>query len=206
MTTAAASAGPSSSSVLEAFADELAIRNVLLRWCRAVDRLDCAGMRAVFHPDAVDRHGPFEGTVDELIAWISERHRSVAFSSHSISNIVVDFNGRDFNGSNLAVSESYVRTIQSYPADAGSSLAQLTGQPVSGSSAGFDMFSSARYVDRFERRDGPWLIARRTVVHDWKRVVPIPQDAPRPKPQWAIGRRDSRDPLFEELREIGLLP
>ena len=27
-----------------------------------------------------------------------------------------------------------------------------------------------RYVDRFERRDGEWKIAHRTVVHEWDKV------------------------------------
>jgi hypothetical protein len=36
-----------------------------------------------------------------------------------------------------------------------------------------DMTLGARYVDRYERRDGQWKIARRTVVHDWTRVDPV---------------------------------
>jgi SnoaL-like domain len=36
-----------------------------------------------------------------------------------------------------------------------------------------DMTLGARYVDRYERREGQWKIARRAVVYDWSRVEPV---------------------------------
>jgi hypothetical protein len=32
-----------------------------------------------------------------------------------------------------------------------------------------DLFIGGRYVDRLERRDGVWKIARRVGIHDWQR-------------------------------------
>jgi len=52
----------------ERLADRAAITDVMYRWCRAVDRLDVEGIRGVFHPDAIDNHGPFIGIVDEVMA------------------------------------------------------------------------------------------------------------------------------------------
>ena len=33
---------------------------------------------------------------------------------------------------------------------------------------------AGRYIDRFERRDGEWRVASRTVVYDWVRHISLP--------------------------------
>ncbi|GAA4332997.1 nuclear transport factor 2 family protein [Pigmentiphaga soli] len=180
-------------------ADRMAIQDTMYRWCRAVDRLDFDGIRSVFHPDAIDRHGPFEGSVDGLVEWIRERHRAIPFSMHQISNILIEFAGPD-----LALVETYVRTVQRYPAEAKAALAQLSGGAQGRDGLGADLFTCSRYVDRFERRDGEWRIARRTLVQDWKQIVDVPADAPRPREGWLVGRRDRQDPLYLERAELGL--
>ena len=56
---------------------------------------------------------------------------------------------------------------------------------------------AGRYVDRFERRDGEWRIARRTVVHDWSRQLPTaPESLGLPLAGFAQGRRDRTDPVY----------
>lgn len=35
-----------------------------------------------------------------------------------------------------------------------------------------DVFVGGRYIDKFERRDGEWKIAKRQGVHDWFRFEP----------------------------------
>ncbi len=180
-------------------ADRMAIQDVMYRWCRSVDRLDYDGIRSVFHPDGIDRHGPFNGTVEELIEWIRNRHRTIPFSMHAISNMLIEFAGPD-----LALVETYVRTTQRYPAEAKESLAQLTGGQAGAEGHGADLFTCSRYIDRFERRDGQWRIRLRTLVQDWKQVVAVPADAPKPLEGWRVGRRDSQDPIFLERAELGL--
>lgn len=180
-------------------ADRLAIQDVMYRWCRAIDRLDLEAIRTVFHPDGVDRHGPFNGTVDELIEWIRARHEKIPFSMHQVGNMLIEFAGPD-----LALVETYVRTTQRYPADAMASLAQLTGGAEDGYEHGADLFTCSRYIDRFERRNGDWRIAQRTLSQDWKQVVPVPANAPKPQPGWFVGRRDQQDPVFLERAAVGL--
>lgn len=70
---------------IERIADRMQIQDAMYRWCRAVDRVDFDGMRAVFHPDATDTHGICEGGVEGLIDWIRDRHQTVPFSTHQIS-------------------------------------------------------------------------------------------------------------------------
>lgn len=172
-------------------ADRLAIEHTLHRWCRAVDRLDFDGIADVFHPDAIDSHGPYDGDVPGLIAWIRERHRGIPFSMHAVSNLLIEFAGPD-----LALAESYVRTTQRYPVDQLGALAQLAGTAGPGGHA-MDLMTCSRYVDRFERRGGGgWKILRRTLVADWKSVTPVLVDVPPPPAGWAAGRRDQDDTVF----------
>jgi hypothetical protein len=180
-------------------ADRMAIQDALYRWCRAIDRLDYDGMRASFHPDATDSHGAYCGGIDGLIAWIRERHESIPFSMHAISNILIEFAGPD-----LALVETYIRTIQRYPAQATASLTQLSGGQVGTGAFGVDLFTGSRYLDRFERRKGEWRIAQRTLIQDWKQLVDVPQNAPKALPGWVVGRRDRDDPVYQARRELGL--
>ena len=67
-----------------------------------------------------------------------------------------------------------------------------------------DMVLGLRYVDRFERRQGEWKIALRTLVADWKQFVPVPHDQPRPPASQEVGRRDPDDFIFRERRALGI--
>ena len=69
---------------------------------------------------------------------------------------------------------------------------------------GVDSLGCHRSVDRFERRDGQWRIARRTVVFDWRTLVAIPEVEPRFDPKWTIGQRAADDWLFQERQALGL--
>jgi SnoaL-like domain len=180
-------------------ADRMAIQDAMYRWCRAVDRLDFDGIRDAFHPDGRDNHGIFSGGVDGLVEWIRERHKNIPFSMHSVSNILIEFAGPD-----LALVETYIRTVQRYPADATASLSQLSGGQLGKTEFGVDLMTCSRYIDRFERRNGEWRILRRTLVQDWKQMVDVAPNAPKALPGWTVGRRDSEDAIFKERRELGL--
>jgi hypothetical protein len=183
----------------ERIADRMAIQDVMYRWCRAIDRLDYDGIRAVFHPDATDTHGIYNGDIEGLIAWIRERHRTIPFSMHQVSNMLIEFATPD-----IAVSEAYLRTIQRYPAEAVGALKQLAnGCEPDGPS---DLWTCSRYVDRFERRGGEWKIAQRVLVQEWKLVTPVPSPVPGNVPGSVIGRRDVDDPFYVLREEWGLAP
>jgi hypothetical protein len=77
----------------ERIADRMQIQDTMYRWCRSVDRLDFDAMRQVFHPEAVDHHGAFDGGVEGLIDWIGNRHRTIPFSMHAVSNMLIEFAG-----------------------------------------------------------------------------------------------------------------
>jgi hypothetical protein len=180
-------------------ADRLQIQDVVYRWCRAVDRLDAQGMLDAFWPGAIDSHGPYIGPVEGLVEWILQRHKPIGISSHFIGNLLIEFVDED-----VALVESYVRTIQQYPAHAKQQLAQLTGGEAGAADAAMDMFTSSRYIDRMERRHGEWRIARRDLAQDWKQLVEVRHQALQPHEGWIIGRRDGQDAIQVFRRELGL--
>jgi hypothetical protein len=183
----------------ERIADRMAIQDLMYRWCRSVDRLDFDLMRSVFHPDAFDNHGAFQGGVEELVAWIQERHRNITFSAHRLGNMLIEFAGPD-----LALVETYLETVQRYPADGKEGLAQLSGGQQGAPGAAAVLNSYVRYVDRVERRNREWRIANRVVVQDWKRISDLPPDEWMPTPGWPTGRRDRDDPVYLARADLGL--
>lgn len=183
----------------ERIADRMMIQDLMYRWCRSVDRLDFDLMRSVFHADAIDDHGAFKGGVEELVAWIRERHRNITFSAHRLGNMLIEFAGPD-----VALVETYAETVQRYPADGKAALGQLSGGQVGAPDAPAVLNSYVRYVDRFQRRNGEWRIASRAVVQDWKRISDLPGEDWKPTTGWPAGRRDQEDPIYVARAELGL--
>jgi hypothetical protein len=75
----------------------------------------------------------------------------VVSSTHTLGNVLIELNG-EFAG----VESQFIACIRCRHND---------GE--------VDWLMGGRYVDRFERRDGVWRIADRTVVYDWSRVDPV---------------------------------
>ena len=90
-------------------ADRHYISEPVQLWCRAVDRKDWALVRTVFHSDAYDDHGMFKGGIESLVEWLQGRHPSIAFSMHSLCNLVIEF-----ADAKHALAESYVVAYQQY--------------------------------------------------------------------------------------------
>jgi hypothetical protein len=134
---------------LQALLDKQAIREVVLRYCRGVDRGDREQVRDCYWPDATDEHGSFSGTRDEYVAWLFDRMLPrYSMTMHFVGNQLVEVDG------DVARSETY-------------GVAWHRGLP---DDARDDFASGFRYVDDLARRDGVWRIARRTCTLEWTRV------------------------------------
>jgi len=133
--------------------DKQAIHETLMRYCRGIDRCDEELIRSAYHPGARDDHGEFRGTVEEFVPWVLDAlQRDCGMTTmHSICNEYVEVRG------DVAFGEAYFIAYHRSGAP---------GQMV-------DLTLGGRYVDRYERRNGQWKIARRTVLHDWHRVDPV---------------------------------
>jgi len=168
---------------------ESAVRRVLARYCRGVDRMDADLVRSCYHEGATDSHGNFEGTVDEFVTWAFGLLAGYSLTMHVLSNVLVEL---DDDRPDVAFSEAYA--IAYHRKDGGKPHRNLV--------------TAFRYVDRFERRpvDGStapeWRIAERVVVTEWLRHDP-------PEGWWPVpdgfvaGRRDRTDPVYTLRRADG---
>nr|WP_295469318.1 nuclear transport factor 2 family protein [Mesorhizobium sp.] len=179
-------------------ADRAAIHDAMLRWIRAVDRREWSLVKEAFHPDAHDNHGIYQGDLKGLVAWLSERHETIPHSSHVVSNMLIEFAGDD-----VAVVETYCVAYQRYGSGGANTRRDITGGADTGD-AQFDMMINGRYVDRFERREGVWKIAHRTVIFDNSMMFPVPAGGPKLNPDWPIGTRDRSDPIWKLRAAAGL--
>ncbi|MCB2077711.1 MAG: nuclear transport factor 2 family protein [Novosphingobium sp.] len=132
---------------------ESEIRDLHLHFCRANDRLDEQLMRSCFHPDAViELHQPYD--VDSFIAFGKVILSQFIVTRHTCPNQLVEVDG------DVAWAEHYTTSSHRIAAD--------------DNGPERDMIAFGRYIDRVERRDGEWRIARRTYVLDYNRLDPVP--------------------------------
>jgi hypothetical protein len=161
---------------LQKLVDEAEIRQVHIRYCRGIDRMDWDLVRSCYHPDAIDRHGAYEGGAEGFIDWAVKLLPNFESTMHFTGNQYVNVNG------NVAFAEHYCRAFHRTKAV--------------GDTPATDWVVNIRYVDRFEKRNGEWRIADRMVVFDSERVDPVTSSsAPLSNPQF--GRRDRSDPSYK---------
>ena len=157
--------------------DERAIRVVLLRYCRGVDRMDRDLVRSCYHDDAVDDHGTFRGTADEYVEWAFRLLGRYRTTMHFLGNMLIE---PDETDGDRAFAETYGIAI--HRSD--------DPDPRRNLRIGF------RYIDRFERRAGEWRIAQRVCTTEWV-------DVDDPERRWPLadditqGRRDRNDPVYD---------
>lgn len=163
--------------------DKQEIEEVVLRYCRGIDRRDFDLVRSCYHVDAVDRHGSFTGTPAEFVAWVDKLTARYRWSMHFIANVLIEPSATN---PDLAAAETYGVSLHRSDDD----------RPAMNLATGF------RYVDRFERRLGAFKIAERTAVGEWS--IPIPKGA-----WWEIpsdhvaSRRDTGDVIYRLLASLG---
>lgn len=172
------------SRILAELADREAIRELLLRYCRASDRADEASLAAVYWPDAHDDHLAFSGTAAEFVAWALPNLRAMRFNHHHVGNMLIAIDGR------RAEAETYFLGYHSVPGEDG---------------ARRDSFSGGRYLDKLEKRGDEWRILRRLVVVDWFRELPDTQffdlgPFGMPVPRGDLAPDDPSYAFFEFLR------
>jgi SnoaL-like domain len=183
--------------MLKRIADRCEIQDVLLCYARGVDRRDWELVRAAFHKDGTDHHGEFKGVRDDFIKWVSERHAQVTTSTHFLGNCLIEFASND-----LAVVETNFIAILTLGSEATAHRQMLVDGAQQGGAGTIDVEVLGRYVDRFEKREGNWRIARRHVVFDSTRSRPANDTTI--NPMWMLGRRDSDDPVYLARAEADL--
>jgi ketosteroid isomerase-like protein len=126
--------------------DKDAIRDVLARYVRGIDRYDLDLVRSVFHPDAIESHGPFQGLSHEWIDTFDPEEFQTVERHHQLGQSIIELHG------DIAYSETYVILARGH--EHGGEEPNL-------------VLLHGRYVDKLERRDGEWKIARRHATIDY---------------------------------------
>lgn len=123
-------------------------------------------MASVYWPDGIDNHGVFNGNAAAFADYIvREIQNWFEVTMHAIMNIHMEVAG------DVCVSEAYLFAYHKVRADKAD---EIFGSDYMAKfdCAGLDpnhhhFYFGGRYLDRLERRDGEWRIAKRQVVMDW---------------------------------------
>jgi ketosteroid isomerase-like protein len=180
---------PGIEAIVRELHDKQSIREVLTRYCRAVDRMDRDLLLSVYHPDAVDDHGFFVGTREDFWAWVNRYHTNAQSAhQHIITNHTCELEG------DTAHCETYYLFAGMDAKDRSLTL------------------GGGRYIDRMEKRNGEWRIAARKCVSEWGGVPAPSKLAPEVMALLrsnAVIARDRNDasydrPLAVDPRRIGI--
>jgi hypothetical protein len=87
--------------------DRQAIADVVLRYCRGIDRLDLELVRSCYHADATDDHGTFSGTRDEYVDWVAGVLARFTGTMHVVANQLVEVDGDDARSETYGVSKHW---------------------------------------------------------------------------------------------------
>jgi SnoaL-like domain len=136
-------------SELRLLLDEREIREVLVRYVRAADHLDYEALRSCYHSDATEDRGRFKGGIDGFIEWIQQTLNGLESTWHMLGTPAIELDG------DRAWVETYCLGVQRHR-----SVEDNLG------GASVDRLGPYRLIDRFERRDGEWRIARRVAVYE----------------------------------------
>lgn len=129
------------------FADKLAIRDALHRYCRGLDRMDRDLALSAFHPQAqLDYGASFEGSAPAFMDWVWPNHERAVRHSHNITNCYIEVDG------DRAASEAYSYMIMRLDLPEGPMVLQSNG----------------RYLDEWLRFDGRWGITKRRSIHEFQ--------------------------------------
>ncbi len=175
------------------------VYDVLVRYCRALDRCDVELMRSVYWPDGHDDHGVFSGNAHDFAEFIiREIARWFEVTMHAIMNVHYEIMG------DVACTETYLfayHKVRANRADIEEIFGSRYVEQFSWSAGGAvpqHFYFGGRYIDRLERRQGEWRIARRTVVMDWNDNAPSGEilDQGMFASLRPLGRRDRDDEAY----------
>lgn len=154
---------------LQRLADESELRALSAAYARGLDRQDRDLVRGVFTDDATTHYGSFRGGPDEMADMAMRALSAYATTQHVLGQINLSIDGDTANG------EVYFQAFHQHATE------------------GFDRFICGRYVDRYVRREGRWLMSHRTEVVDWTRTEPVADAYFTKRPETVRGTRDTTD-------------
>jgi hypothetical protein len=154
---------------LKPLIDESNLRALAATYMRGLDRLDPLIVRSVFADNATTHYGAFTGGPDEMAAMAMNSLGAYRTTQHFLGQINLSIDG------DAATGEVYFQAFHQHGTE------------------NFDRFICGRYVDRYARLNGTWLITHRTEVVDWTRTEPTAENYFTSRPHTVRGTRDKSD-------------
>jgi hypothetical protein len=177
------STGDHAAAALEGVVARDAIRTILSRYARGIDRADAVLLKSCYHADAIEEHGGnFEGNAHDYVDQAIPKVRGMGVMQHLLGSSHIELDA------GTAYVETYIWTFARFQKDG----------------RDFDTFTGGRLIDRFERRGGEWKISHRRTVFDWNRDTQSHEG-------WCLGyfnpntagmrmgRKDREDPSYERF-------
>jgi hypothetical protein len=181
--------------------DKQSISDVIMTYARAIDRMDDAMLRSVFHPDSQHAHGftgpssspsaPSKpGEPGDFVAYAFDVLNTHTRTQHQLGNIFIELEG------NNAYAETYFTAYHRMRAK---------GDPMAAENAydtEMDFLVGGRYLDRFQKREGIWKISHRTGLTDWMRTEPPSTQGFFDIPTELLGHRGDQDLVYRRREEF----
>ena len=146
---------------LEALIAKDEIRDLVMAYCRAIDRKDFDMLETLYHPGAGDEHGCNPtGTAAEFFTVLRATTGPAITLHHNITNHYIKVDGDRAEG------EAYLVGYHVIERDDGVRYGFLLG---------------GRYLDRYERRGGVWKFSHRQVAADWVKYFDAESTADAPE-------------------------
>ena len=189
---------------LATIADRQQISDLILDYCRGVDRLDDALLRSTYWPDAIDNHGAGDANAmafcDRVIPVLREHALS---TMHLVANSRLALDGDRASGEVYVVAYHVLKSARSLDTFIGPEAAQTIrdGFPPAAVDAPFEYNAGARYLDRYERREGEWRFAYRGLAFEWTQARPACVSLS--LLNRTRGQRDPSDPSYTVLTAVG---
>lgn len=126
--------------------DRQEIRDLVVRYCHAVDRRELDSLREIYIPGGIDHHTGFSGPVEEYIDWLKGLLPRLDGTLHVVGNHLAHIHG------DYAIAETYA-------------TAYHWGTPADDETKNFTTI--VRYVDDLVRYEGQWRIKERWAVREY---------------------------------------
>lgn len=161
---------------LDALLDREAIRAVIQRMARGLDRMDNELVLSCYWPEAIDDHTHFVGTPADFVRYADGTTLMFESCLHHLGTHNCEIDG----------AEAHCETYYTYTGHA--------AQPP-------HFMATGRYVDHFQKRAGEWrILARVTIVDGQYELTPAAFSAGMPSP-YAPGEnpaaRDRTDASYQ---------
>jgi ketosteroid isomerase-like protein len=133
-------------AALQDLVDQQAVRDVIASVARGLDRLDFELLASCYAEDAVDERHGVRREIGDFLEWVRPILDGMESTLHSISTQLVEVDG------DAAYAESYCMARHF--------SVTVAGQPAR------EWFVYCRYLDRFTRTDGRWLLTHRRCAYE----------------------------------------